>query len=293
MSSLKTATSYQLDKSPLYGVRGKGQFERALGVSWAQTEKLLKPRYYRQWTTAKDRLIQQPLFELKAVHNRIAALLSRIELPDYVYSQKYRSHLDNAEQHRGLVPLIKTDVNGFFQSISRPMVYRMLQERFACAKDIAARLADICCFEQRHLPTGSSLSGYVAFFAAQPLFDQLAKTCHDRGCKMTLYVDDLTVSGGSANPELLLALRSAIRYFGLRTRDGKSMAFREQQPKPVTGAIVIGERLALPNKHHLRLWEAKRAFTSTPAAGRPALARTIIGRELHAQQILARQEHSQ
>jgi hypothetical protein len=153
-----------------------------------------------------------------------------------VYSQKRRSHLDNAEHHIGSTPLIKTDVNGFFQSISRQMVYTMFHERFACAKDVAARLADLCCFHQEHLPTGSAISGYVAFFAAQPLFDQIASTCHARRCKVTLYVDDLTVSGDTASADLLLELRTTIRYFGLRTRESKSMAFAGPQPKPGTGA---------------------------------------------------------
>ena len=48
---------------------------------------------------------------------------------------------------------------------------RMFLHDFECAEDIAHRLADICCYKQLHLPTGSPVSGRIAFFAAKHMFD--------------------------------------------------------------------------------------------------------------------------
>lgn len=291
MQSRKTRNPYKLESSPLFRLLGKGELERVLGVSWSKGTGLLNPRYYREWTTAKGREVQQPLYELEKLHSRIADLLSRIEMPDYVYSKSKRSYIDNADQHRGVVALVKTDVNKFYPSTKWAMVFRLFRERFECAEDIAARLADLCCFQQKHLPTGSALSGYVAFFAVQPLFDRIAEICEVHGCKMTLFVDDLTASGIGATKKMLAEVRAAIRYFGLQTRDEKSRTYAPSQPKEVTGAVIVGERLVLPNKQHLKLWQTRRELSSSSSIDRSKTQRALIGREQQAKQILER-EHA-
>lgn len=291
MRSRKTRSPYRLESSPLFRLLGKGELERTLGISWSQGARLLNSRYYREWVTAKRREVQQPLYELERIHSRIAVLLSRIEMPDYVYSKSKRSYVDNADQHRGEVALVKTDVNKFYPSTNWAMVFRLFRERFECAEDIAARLADLCCFHQKHLPTGSALSGYVAFFAVQPLFDRLAEICAAHDCKMTLFVDDLTASGSGAKKKMLAEIRAAIRYFGLRTRDEKSRTYAPSQPKEVTGAVIVGERLVLPNKQHLKLWQTRRELSASSPSDRMKTQRALTGREQQAKQILER-EHA-
>jgi hypothetical protein len=288
MQSKKAAKSYPLRSSQLFHLLGKGELERTIGMSWSDSARLLKPRYYREWTTAKGREVQQPLYELEKVHARIATLLSRIETPNYVYSKRRRSYIDNAEQHLGMTPLVKTDVNKFYPSTTWPMVYRLFHERFECAQDIAARLADICCFHQKHLPTGSALSGYVAFFAVQPMFDDIAAICAAHQCEMTLFVDDLTASGPGATKKMLSEIRASVRYFGLKTRGDKSITYAASQAKEVTGAVLIGERLLLPNKQHLKLWRARRDIPSLPLSARPKALQALAGREQQAKQILDR-----
>ena len=292
MQSKKTRSPYEIQSSPMFRLLGKGELERTLGVSWSEGTRLLHPRYYRKWTTAKGREVQQPLYELEKVHSRIAKLLSRIETPDYVYSKSKRSYVDNADQHRGTIALVKTDVNKFYPSTSWAMVFRLFRERFECAEDIAARLADLCCFQQKHLPTGSALSGYVAFFAVQPLFDRIAAICDAHECKMTLFVDDLTVSGVGATKTTLAEVRAAIRYFGLRTRDEKSRTYAPSQPKEVTGAVIVGERLVLPNKQHLKLWQTRRELSASSPIDRSKNQRALTGREQQAKQILEREHAS-
>lgn len=267
-------------------MRGKGQLERAIRLSWQQSGRLLNPRYYRVWTTAKKREVQQPLYELEKLHKRIADLLSRIEMPDYVFSKRGRSYIDNAAVHRGIQPLIKTDLNKFYPSTTWPMIYRMFAERFNCAEDIAARLADLCCFHQSHLPTGSPLSGYVAFFAAQPMFDRIHENFRKQGCKMTLFVDDLTASGVGATQKVLLQARSEIRNFGFKTRDRKSRSYESTAVKQVTGVILAHDELRVPNKQYLKIWQARNALQNLPASQRPGALRSLKGRLQQTKQIL-------
>jgi hypothetical protein len=120
--------------------------------------KLLDVKHYRVWTNEKGREIQAPHGWLAQVHKRIGALLARIELPNYVYSQKGRSYADNARAHRGETPLIKTDISRFYPSVTRQAVFRMFIDDFECAVDVAHRLADVCCYKQAHLPPVAPLA---------------------------------------------------------------------------------------------------------------------------------------
>lgn len=154
MRSNKANRRYPIQDSRLYKIVGKGQLETLLGIQLEHLDRLLSPDNYRVWINENNREIQQPINWLGQVHKRIGDLLSRIEIPEYVYSQKGRSYVDNARQHTGNVPLGKTDISKFYPSTTRQMVWRMFSEDFNCANDIADILADICCYQQKHLPTG-------------------------------------------------------------------------------------------------------------------------------------------
>ncbi|MCP1174488.1 reverse transcriptase family protein [Ralstonia chuxiongensis] len=286
MPSKNTPKGYPLDQSPLYRLRGKGQFERVLQVQWAAVDKLLSADNYRVWLNDKGREIQQPLGWLAHVHRRIGKLLARIELPDYVYSKKGRSYADNARQHVGATPLVKTDIHRFYPSVTRAMVYRLFANDFQCAEDVAHRLADICCYQREHLPTGSALSGRVAFFAARHMFDEIAEVAAEEQCKMTTYVDDVTVSGAAATKRLLGTVRRIVSKHGLNTKQRKSRTYAARSAKAVTGAVLVGDELRLPNERHRKIWEAKQAFAKATRKERPRILRTIRGREQEAQQIL-------
>jgi hypothetical protein len=219
------------------------------------------------------------------MHNR-GQLLARIELPNYVYSRKGRSYADNARAHRGNTPLIKTDISRFYPSVTRQAVFRMFLDDFECSTDIAHRLADICCNEQAHLPTGSALSGRVAFFAKRHMFDEIASLAQAAGCKMTAYVDDVTISGTAATKELLGSVRQVIARHGLLTKDKKSKTYAASSAKMVTGAVVVQDDVRLPNIRHLNIHRARRAVQAAAPADLPHAQRALAGRLQEAAQVL-------
>ena len=143
---------YPLDQSPLFCLRGKGEFEQVVGVSWDEVLNLIASESYRVWLNKKQREIQAPIGRMAKVHKKLGALLARIEMPDYVFSQKGRSYADNGRQHLGVHPLIKTDIHKFYPSITRTMVFQTFLNKFQCAADVADRLANIVCYKQAHLP---------------------------------------------------------------------------------------------------------------------------------------------
>lgn len=287
MQSKNLLKRYPLERSPLYRLRGKAKFETVLNLQWDAVPRLLDVNHYRVWLNDKGREIQAPHGWLKQVHERIAQLLARIELPDYVYSQKGRSYADNARAHRGDTPLIKTDISSFYPSITRQMVFRMFVDDFECAVDVAHCLADICCYKQTHLPTGSALSGRVAFFAKRHMFNEIADISQAAGCKMTVYVDDVTISGVVATKTLLGVVRQIIRRHGLHTKGKKSKTYANGAAKMVTGAVVVRDVVRLPNVRHLNIYQARQAVQSaaTPIEQEQA-KRILIGRLLEARQVL-------
>ena len=111
---------YPLHQSALYKLVGIGKLESVLRIKVTKLNQLLAPGNYRVWENEKGREIQQPIKWLEQVHKRISDLLSRIELPDYVYSQKGRSYADNARQHTGYFSLGKTDISKMLSKYYAP-----------------------------------------------------------------------------------------------------------------------------------------------------------------------------
>jgi hypothetical protein len=284
--SISLNKRYPLERSPLFRLRGKAKFETVLGLAWDAVPRLLSANHYRVWQNQKHREIQAPQGWLAQIHRRIGQLLSRIELPDYLFSQKGRSYADNARAHRGNTPLIKTDICRFYPSVTRQAVYRMFLDDFECAVDVAHRLADICCYKQKHLPTGSALSGRVAFLAKRKMFNEIDLAARKAGCKMTSYVDDITISGGGATKTLLGSVRYIITHHGFLTKIKKSRTYACGCPKTVTGAIVVRNEVRLPNVRHLNIYKARLAVDSATPDGVLRARQALSGRLQEASQVL-------
>jgi hypothetical protein len=247
--SLIRRKTYPLDQSPLFKLKGEGQLAAVLRLPFEKLAGLGAASDYRVWDE-DGRPIQVPRGRLGEVHGRLASLLKRIALPDYVYSKKGRSHIDNAAQHLGRGRLVKTDIRKFFPNTTREMILRLFVEDFECAEDLSHLLADLCCFDKRHLPTGSPISGYLAFLASKPAFDRIHFLAAERNCVMTAFVDDIAASGVQADANLLTAIRRELLRSGLKTAGRKSRAYGSNSPKKLTGAVLTPDGLRVPNKLH-------------------------------------------
>lgn len=287
MPSRNRRKKYPVHQSPFYRMRGKGQFEKVIGAEWKASKKLLSPTQYRVWVE-DGREIQKPIGWLEQIHKRIASLFARIEMPDYVYSQKGKSYAQNAYAHAAEgTKLVKTDICKYFPSTTRYMIYRMFRQEFRCAPDIATRLTEICCYENKHLPTGSPISGYIAFFSSRKMFEEIRAFAKKYGCTMTLYVDDIVLSGEKANKSLLGDVRQIVHKYGYKTKDKKSSSYAPGYPKPITGAIVLGDSVLLPNERHYKIWQTRKALmTAADQDEKERLKRSLQGRLLEAKQII-------
>lgn len=254
-------TPYPLHQSPLFKIKGKAQFESIIGLDWYSCKSLSDniEYYYHHGIVIvadKDRKYQKPIYDLETFHRKIASYLRKIKQPDYVFSKKGRSFIDNAAEHVSLNPLIKTDIKSFFPSVSREMIFNLFSKKFQCSNDIASLLADLCTVPLRDdlgalkqvLPTGSFLSDRLAFWAYVDVFDQINLLAQTHRCVFTLYVDDITISGEKATKKMLSEVRQLLRNNGLKTKNSKSITYASKQSKTVTGVRLSNSRMLASNK---------------------------------------------
>lgn len=152
--------------------------------------------------------------------------------------------------------------------------------------DVADLLADVCCYKQLHLPTGSTLSGRAAFFASRLMFDSINDLAEKSGNRMSLYVDDVTMSGDTATKRLMAEVGRTVRRHGHKTKQSKTKTFPAGAAKTVTGTVVYGDALLLPNGRHKKIWQARLAIPRASSEDRLALLSSLSGRLQDARQVL-------
>lgn len=280
-------------ESPFYKLKTKSKLAALLGVSIPELFLLGKDdgnySVFEQLSKkGKSRQIQKPLDALDIVHTRIASLLSRIALPDYLHSgKKGHSNISNARTHLNSEKMMTADVKSFFPSTSRMMVFSFFFSVMKTSSDVADVLSNICtCHGQ--LPTGSRLSMPLAYFANSRMFDEINKLCRKLKVNMTVYVDDLTFSGGNVNRLFCSVIRKIINKHGHTMHPTKTRMYASDEPKLVTGVIVIGNVLKVRNEQHrlmtqeIEYWKIIKDFEN---AKDTSIAKTLIGR-LHSMGVI-------
>lgn len=272
----------------LYAIVSKRDLARRLDITMEQLSAAEADgenfRHFSIRQNGKERKVQEPKPALQRLHRRIHTLLSRIEVPDYLHSAvKGRSYLSNARAHALDAPTIKIDVKKFFPSVPRVAIYNFFRDTMRCRADVAGCLADILTYDRR-LPTGSSASPVIAYYAFKPMFDAIHAVAIKHNLKMTCYVDDITLSGEAASRRVLDEVRRIIARFGLKSH--KMKLFSANRPKIITGVCNSPSGERVPNRLHLKISQGfeEYAIATTASAKRKAL-QPLLGRLEAARQI--------
>ncbi|GLK83177.1 reverse transcriptase family protein [Ancylobacter defluvii] len=282
----KNKASLRIEDCWLFAVASKEDLARRLStdrqkISVSDLERLSADAgNYRLFSIrqgTKERPVQEPKRELQQIHARIHRLLSRVVVPEYLHSAvKGKSYLTNAREHGHGISIIKIDVKKFFPSVPRFRVFTFFKIVMKCRKDVSGLLADLITFDQR-LPTGSSASPIIAYYAFKPMFDEISRFAESAGLKMSCYVDDMTFSGSNANRFNLYEIHKIISKYGLKSH--KMKYFVDQEPKIITGVCNTPSGERVPNKLHLKIsigFEELRAAKSHTSAVK--LLRPLLGR---------------
>ncbi len=277
---------HPLNQSRLYMIKSPAQLSDVLQLSSKDSEVLLAAaeNYIRFRTRDTGRDIQWPKPIMRRVHKRVATLLARIETPAFLHSAiKGRSYVTNASEHAVDQPTVKIDIRKFFQSIRAAAVYHFFADTLKCAGDVAAILTKLLTVDG-HLPTGSSVSPILSYFAYEGMFKEIDALAGSHGCLMTCYIDDMAITGPSATRRMIYDVRQIVRRYRLWAH--KTKIFAPRQPKVITGVAVTKAGRRLPNKRRRAIAEGLASLeAATSDHERLAIMRRLTSRMYEAAQI--------
>jgi hypothetical protein len=256
---------HPLNQSRLYRVDSRGKLAGLFGLTRKSLDAVLameRPYTNRQMEQhrngkTKSRTIQEPRGDLRPIHSYVSKALSRIEPPEFLYCPvKLRSYVSNARRHADSKEVRKLDVREYFPSTPSYRVYWFFHTVMRCSTDVAAVLAKLLTVEG-HLATGSTVSPILSFYAFNDMWRAIAKLAEDAGCILTVYMDDAALSGDAVPDSLVWEVRKAIYSRGLRYHKECRYAHGIAE---VTGAIIRGGKLMVPNRQLKKAYEVREAL---------------------------------
>ncbi|MFB1486846.1 MULTISPECIES: reverse transcriptase family protein [unclassified Thiocapsa] len=294
MSRAKPVVSYAHTQSPFYRLASKRRLAELLGLDAAGLRRIAKycqESGYNEWDnqseSGKTRRIESPKPELSRVQKRVATLLSRITPPDFLYCPvKGKSYVKNALIHETGAELICLDVKSYFASTPSRRVFWFFQRIMECSKDVAGILAVLSTY-QGHLPTGSPTSPILSFYAHCDMWAAIASLALEYECRLSVYMDDITISGPRVPERLVWEVKQAVFRNGLLYH--KAKRFQQGRAREVTGVILGPDGPKLPHRHYEKLGRLRGEIAiCTSAQERELLERMIQGYQAQAKQVTTR-----
>jgi hypothetical protein len=206
----------------------------------------------------KTRLIQEPRGQLRVVHTVVKKILSRIEPPGFLFCPvKRRSYVTNAAAHIHAREIRTLDIGNYFQSTPSTRVYWFFGKIMHCQPDVAAILAKLLTVDG-HLATGSTVSPILSFYAFYDMWIEIAHIAKVAGCVLTVYMDDITISGDQVLERVMWAVKKCVAKRDLSYHKDRryTAGFAE-----VTGVIIKDGCLVVPHRQRKRAYEVRNAIT--------------------------------
>lgn len=286
----KTNSFHSIEQSSLYKLTSINKLALLLYSSVDGLNALAKTeRRYRCWQEVKKnggvRHIEAPDDNLKKVQKRISVLLQRIRPPRYLMAPvRKRSYVDNAAVHRGANAFCLLDIEDFFPSCTDKKVYWFFNKRMKCAPHVSALLTKLVTFK-KHLPQGSPCSPILAFFSYSDMWEEINDITKYSGCILSVYADDITISGPVVNSRDIWKIKKTLVRHGHQYNRKKERHI-VNKPADITGVIVSGETLLLPNRQHKKITNLKRLQQSIKSGKEKfSVDRQLRGRQAQASQI--------
>lgn len=283
LSLVKPLKSYALDQCALYKVGSKKRLAQILDVEVGDLLRLsaddgnfevfeLEAQVCEfTGATRKARWVQNPVPDLKAILARITKLLSRVQLPDYCHgATPGRSYRSNAQAHVSARSAATFDLKNFFPSTTSKQVFRFFHKDLQCAQDVAGLLTDLCTYK-RALPTGAPSSPILAYWANRGLFETVDRRGKAMRLKLSVYVDDITLSGDAIPRSLTDQVEGIVKSHGHKLSKHKTKIFGPGRPKHVTGVVISGGALRVPHARFRKARAIRAAFDAAKDERKRAL----------------------
>lgn len=285
-----TTAKYSLRDSPFFRLRRRSKLAELIFVSESRLDWLANgaDRYFSFKKLKKMggfRNIDAPVEPLKRVQSRIAELLRRVTPPDYLFAPvKDRSYADNAAFHIGSRSVHLLDIESFFPNCTTNKVVWFFRNKLECDPDVAVILARIVTLNGS-LPQGSPCSPILAYFAYMDMWDEVATAVDAGRSKLSVYADDLTISGDVVHGQLVWQVKKTIHRHGHLVARHKERSIRDGAAE-VTGVILRQAGVSAPSRQHQKLLKVREAISSVKAPEQLAgLQRQFRGRSAQVKQI--------
>jgi RNA-directed DNA polymerase len=147
-----------------------------------------------------------------------------------------RSALGNAAVHAGQPVVVRLDIANFYPSINNDRVFACLRRHLGFGTKAANLLTRLTTF-QRRLPQGAPTSPAIGNLVLLDLEPALRAIADDFGLELSVFVDDIVVSGLEAE-RAIPSILGAIGKAGFRAKSEKSQVLRSSYRQEVTGYLV-------------------------------------------------------
>lgn len=247
---------YALEDSPWVQKLTQRDLAELLGYTKTQLEALIRDK--DKWVGRRTEMIGSklrnlavPRGKLRAVHERLKFHLNKIKQPDYLFSpRKGRAQRDNAEHHVGQAQFLSLDIRQFYPSTTSEHIFRWAHHEAGLRADVAGMLVHLVSIDGK-MPFGSPISPVLTTLVHRSMFDAIKRICDAHGLQMSLWVDDLTISGCTIPGTIIDDIRAEMRKCGFQTH---KIQFRTgNRPVIVTGVPIEGGRVAAPRSVHERV----------------------------------------
>lgn len=256
MNSKSRIERYSLVQSPFYRMGRAVDLAALLQLSPKKFTTLIVQRQAlyncrEECINGKVRSLAIPIWEMRRVHERIKVLLERIELPHYLYSpRRGKAPADNAALHQNARLIVKLDIKQFYPSTTDEHVFQFFHHRLKMAEDVAGRLTKICTIKGK-VPFGSPLSPILCALVHDDIFAKANALCELRGDKLSLWVDDLTISGDEVRKGLIRDIKRLIGSKRLNAH--KTQRLQARKGAVITGIFMSSKGPVPANKSHIKM----------------------------------------
>lgn len=197
-----------------------------------------------------------------------------------------RSNIDNAARHKGERSFHLLDVEDFYPRCSANKIASFFSKDLGCPPDVVKILLELTTLNGS-LPAGSPASPSLAFWAYKSMWDEISDIANEAGCKLTVYIDDITISGTLIPGSAVYRIKEQLKQHGHNFKEKKE-ASQIDGTVEVTGVILQPSgKMALPNKQHRDMHLLRNEVQKMPEGPEKDIqAASLRGKEINLHRIL-------
>ncbi len=206
--------------------------------------------HYRSFKIPKRkggyRTIESPYPTLKLVQKLILSeFMSEFKIHGNCFSfTKNKNAIHHAKNHLNCDELLTLDIDSFFPSINRQMVFEALLENNISTID-AKYISEICTFKNR-LPQGACTSPILSNIVFKSIDIRLTRFAKKTGLTYSRYADDLAFSGARIPRNIFRTIEKILYSKSFKLNQSKTKLRTSGAKKIITGVSITSGETKVP-----------------------------------------------